>query len=248
KKRQKSKQVEAVVFDEIARSEFLTGFHKRKLAKKEESKKKALAREKQERLEARREQRRMLADQAAQNAAKVEEAFGGFVQSFGLEQEAEYSDEEQLATVTIVEDFDPSTLIHGTSERKEPSLEPSLAPSPPPRKVSQKGAMEFDSKRKSTWARRKGRTSGWKGGEEESWREETKVKRKRWFHSCSAAVDSLCVAMLRARSLIKFEMNQCLALGGGRRMVVLSLCFNSTRDITAAFYLPLNQFQSPAGL
>jgi len=80
--------------------EFLTGFHKRKLAKKEESKKRAQAREKEERLEARREvhtsflrlrfspptpniaiqQRRMLAEQAAENAAKVEEAYGGFVQ------------------------------------------------------------------------------------------------------------------------------------------------------------------------
>jgi hypothetical protein len=35
--------------------EFLTGFHKRKLAKKEEGKKRAQAREKEERLEARRE-------------------------------------------------------------------------------------------------------------------------------------------------------------------------------------------------
>jgi hypothetical protein len=40
--------------------EFLTGFHKRKLAKKEEGKKKAQAREKQERLEARREVRMFL--------------------------------------------------------------------------------------------------------------------------------------------------------------------------------------------
>ena len=37
--------------------EFLTGFHKRKLAKKEESKKRAQAREKEERLEVRREVR-----------------------------------------------------------------------------------------------------------------------------------------------------------------------------------------------
>jgi ribosomal RNA-processing protein 17 len=35
--------------------EFLTGFHKRKVAKKEEAKKKAKLREKQERLETRRE-------------------------------------------------------------------------------------------------------------------------------------------------------------------------------------------------
>ena len=102
----------------------------------------------------------MLAEQAAQNAAKVEEAYGGFVQrasrsnlplpllffSFhGLRQahmgrvkttftdvesdqeswtgiaspsssvpadQHEYSDEEQLATVTVVEDFDPSMLLY----------------------------------------------------------------------------------------------------------------------------------------
>jgi hypothetical protein len=75
KKRTKLGQANAVVFDEDARRcvhiqhpfhyivrcmilqsrEFLTGFHKRKLAKKEESKKRAQAREKEERLEARRE-------------------------------------------------------------------------------------------------------------------------------------------------------------------------------------------------
>ena len=75
KKRQKLGQASAVVFDEDARRcafitgpfhylagcmtryprEFLTGFHKRKLAKKEEGKKRAQAREKEERLEARRE-------------------------------------------------------------------------------------------------------------------------------------------------------------------------------------------------
>jgi len=113
--------------------EFLTGFHKRKVAKKEESKKKAQARQKEERLEARQEHRRMLAEQAAQNAARVEEAYGGVAQRVesdeewtgiasspsssgaGLdpEHEYEYSDEEQLATVTVVEDFDPSALLHG---------------------------------------------------------------------------------------------------------------------------------------
>lgn len=147
KKKQKREQVQAVVFDEDARREFLTGFHKRNLAKKEVRKEKALAREKQEHLEARREQRRILAEQAVQNAAKVEEAYGGFVQDAesddeewngiasapsndaGLEQETAYSDEEQLATVTIVEDFDPSTLIHGPAP-SEPQAE--SPPSPPP--------------------------------------------------------------------------------------------------------------------
>jgi ribosomal RNA-processing protein 17 len=94
----------------------------------------------------------VLAEQAAQNAAEVEEAYGGsFAQrasnsslfpftrpSFIIsslhgsvdvvesdqewtgiavpEREREYSDEEQLATVTVVEDFDPSSiLLHGAT-------------------------------------------------------------------------------------------------------------------------------------
>ncbi|KAN0129197.1 Nucleolar protein 12 (25kDa) domain containing protein [Lactarius tabidus] len=152
KKKQKREQVPAVVFDEDARREFLTGFHKRKVAKREESKKRAIEREKQEHLEARREQRRILAEQAAENAARVEEAYGGLAQNTesddedwrgiasapsndaGLEQEAAYSDEEQLATVTIVEDFDPSTLIHGPA-----SSEPQAESPPSPRRVSQNG-------------------------------------------------------------------------------------------------------------
>ncbi|KAF8265807.1 nucleolar protein 12-domain-containing protein [Lactarius quietus] len=169
KKKQKREQVPAIVFDDDARREFLTGFHKRKLAKKEESKKRALAREKQQHLEARREQRRVLAEQATQNAARVEEAYGGFVQDAesddgewrgigsapsndaGLEQEAAYSDEEQLATVTIVEDFDPSTLIHGPASAEQHAESP---PSPP-RRVSQDGGerargVEGTSKRKHT--------------------------------------------------------------------------------------------------
>lgn len=79
KKRTKLGKASAVVFDEDARRcvhmapfrysvrcmtlqsrEFLTGFHKRKLAKKEEGKKRAQAREKEERLNARREVRRAL--------------------------------------------------------------------------------------------------------------------------------------------------------------------------------------------
>jgi ribosomal RNA-processing protein 17 len=171
KKKQKREQIPAIAFDEDARREFLTGFHKRKLAKKEEGKKKALAREKQEHLEARREKRRILAEQAVQNAAKVEEAYGGFVQDVGsddeewngiasndaagLEQEREYSDEEQLATVTIVEDFDPSTLIHGPAP-PEPQAEPPSLPPPPPRRGGERVRdVEGRSKRKNATTTKK---------------------------------------------------------------------------------------------
>ncbi|KZT68239.1 hypothetical protein DAEQUDRAFT_745750 [Daedalea quercina L-15889] len=131
KRRAKKEQIKEIIFDDTARREFLTGFHKRKLQKKEAAKKKAVEREKQERLEARREKRRMLAERAAQNAAETERAYGGAVSDDGeaseeewdgisnidkgkdKQKEEEYEYEEQVATVTVVEDFDPDELIHG---------------------------------------------------------------------------------------------------------------------------------------
>lgn len=126
KKRAKREQIKEVVFDDDARREFLTGFHKRKLAKKEAAKKKAVEREKQQRREQRLEQRRALAEQAVSNAREVEKAYGGVVDEedsaddfTGIhsgdsdnEREEEYAGAELTAHVTIVEEFDPSD-IHG---------------------------------------------------------------------------------------------------------------------------------------
>ncbi|KAH9851457.1 nucleolar protein 12-domain-containing protein [Lenzites betulinus] len=153
KKKAKREQIKEVLFDDSARREFLTGFHKRKLQKKEDAKSKAIEREKQERLEARREHRRMLAQQAAKNNEEVERAYGGLVGAdsdwdgvgsskkaskgkgkFSEEQE-EFEDEEQLATVTVIEDFDPDTLIHGekpvpeSAETADGASEPSATSS-----------------------------------------------------------------------------------------------------------------------
>ncbi|OAX42289.1 hypothetical protein K503DRAFT_683722 [Rhizopogon vinicolor AM-OR11-026] len=149
KKRDKRNQIKEIVFDEDARREFLTGFHKRKVAKKEEAKKKAKLREKLERLETRREHRRALAERAAQNAAEVEKAYGAIIdhgcladddEDEGLgfsgddmnqEVKGEYEGDEQLATVTVVEDFDPAALLHGppmaVSTHPDRSDTPSLA-------------------------------------------------------------------------------------------------------------------------
>ena len=184
--------------------EFLTGFHKRKLAKKEESKKKAIARQKQEHLEARREVcvvslnpsfhlslllsqfRRFVLTSATVatsyprgtgcpergksrrgvrwfrakcvlysfglfsvyppsgsrahtharlDAESGDEEWDGIVPSddAGREHETAYSDEEQFATVTVMEDFDPSTLLHGPT-----SSESQVERPPPSRRVSQK--------------------------------------------------------------------------------------------------------------
>ena len=129
----------------------------------------------------------MLAEQASQNAAKVEEAYGGLAQrasnsslpptlllffprdrqliwvvkktttdvesdeeswtgiastaaDLEREREHEYSDEEQLATVTVVEDFDPSApLYHAAADDAEPPAEQRPLPSQPPPSHSSRG-------------------------------------------------------------------------------------------------------------
>ncbi|KAL0072439.1 hypothetical protein AAF712_000202 [Marasmius tenuissimus] len=147
KKRAKRNQVKEVLFDEDARREFLTGFHKRKVAKAEAARKKAAEREKQERLETRREQRRMLKEQAAENAAQVEQAYGAILpdetewtgisgtrsdseREGHVEQEQEYADEEVLATVAVVEDFDPDALLHGPVPSDSQTRSPASPPHP----------------------------------------------------------------------------------------------------------------------
>ncbi|KAG8932660.1 hypothetical protein FRC02_000763, partial [Tulasnella sp. 418] len=120
KKRQKQNQIQEVVFDEVARREFLTGFRKRNLEKKEAAKKKAEQREKEERLQERKERRRELAERAKANQEEVEKAYGGASSIKGAEAlhdpdakgkakeevEVEYENEDQVATVTVVEDLD----------------------------------------------------------------------------------------------------------------------------------------------
>ncbi|PPQ63470.1 hypothetical protein CVT24_005127 [Panaeolus cyanescens] len=163
KKKAKRDQVKEVLFDDEARREFLTGFHKRKLAKAEAARNKAKEREKQERLQLRREQRQMLREKAIQNAAQVESAYGAIIgdddddeewsgidnsQSVNRQHDEEYENEETLATVTIVEDFDPDTIIHGppksenTSEVALPRPQSTIGPSP------KKGPIESAKKKK----------------------------------------------------------------------------------------------------
>jgi ribosomal RNA-processing protein 17 len=196
--------------------EFLTGFHKRKLAKKEESKKKAQAREKEERLETRQEvcascsllrflsswaditrlrfsigecsqsrpprtpqesKRRTVASRnvrvrfpslsfvrflpklthGGQGVESADGEWTGIASSpspgAGLdhpEHEYEYSDEEQLATVTVVEDFDPSAFLHGepsssVSEDEQRPKEEERPPLPRARaKVATRGHSSAD--------------------------------------------------------------------------------------------------------
>ncbi|KAF7315562.1 hypothetical protein MIND_00071500 [Mycena indigotica] len=127
KKRAKKSQINEIIFDEDARREFLTGFHKRKVAKADAARKKAAERERQERLETRREQRRELRERALENAAQVEKAYGAADDSEDDEWEGiskkieeEYEDQQMFATV-VVEDFDPDTFVHGSTEPRSSS-------------------------------------------------------------------------------------------------------------------------------
>ncbi|KAJ6625527.1 nucleolar protein 12-domain-containing protein [Mycena sp. CBHHK59/15] len=148
KKNAKRTQIKEILFDDDARSEFLTGFHKRKLAKADAARKKAVEREKQERLEMRREQRRTLRERAIENAAQVEKAYGAVDvdeddaqwtgisgsdgKDKGKQMEEEYEDEDMLATVTVVEDFDPDSFIHGPRLKTTPAQSASSVPLPLP--------------------------------------------------------------------------------------------------------------------
>ncbi|CAE6498328.1 unnamed protein product [Rhizoctonia solani] len=121
KKRARQGQVKEIVFDEEARRDYLTGFRKRNTERKKAAKAKAVAKEKQEHLEERRQMRKELKERAQTNFEAVEKAYGGAALDFvGIapasksdEHEEEYSDEEQLATVAVIEDFDPATDMLG---------------------------------------------------------------------------------------------------------------------------------------
>ena len=72
----------------------------------------------------------MLAERAAENAAQVEAAYGGKpvdeadTQGPDSEEDTiqeEYENEEQVATVTVVEDFDIDTLIHAEPPSEYPN-------------------------------------------------------------------------------------------------------------------------------
>ncbi|THH32306.1 hypothetical protein EUX98_g1877 [Antrodiella citrinella] len=158
KKRARKEQIKEIVFNEDDRRDFLTGFHKRKLQKKEDAKKKAQDRDKQERLDVRREKRQLLAERAVENAEQVERAYRKVIAGEESDEDEEdtvftstkgtpivadeaYEDEEQLAIVTVIEDFDPDTLIHGPSKSRpdESAQSPPAAPvsHEKPRKLGQ---------------------------------------------------------------------------------------------------------------
>ncbi|CAG8651079.1 21498_t:CDS:2 [Dentiscutata erythropus] len=76
KRKRKNNQIPEIVFDETARREYLTGFHKRKLERQAKAKKIALEREKKEKAEIKKaeSQRRQIEEKLAATQAIIDKA------------------------------------------------------------------------------------------------------------------------------------------------------------------------------
>ncbi|KAK5173488.1 uncharacterized protein LTR77_002169 [Saxophila tyrrhenica] len=70
-KRRKTAKVESLTFDPAARQEYLTGFHKRKLQRKENARELAVKREKEERVRERRQLREQRKEDLEKHVAQV---------------------------------------------------------------------------------------------------------------------------------------------------------------------------------
>ncbi|GAD94064.1 hypothetical protein CIMG_07562 [Paecilomyces variotii No. 5] len=125
KKRKLAAAVEEVTFDDAARHEFLTGFHKRKLQRAKHAQELAEKRAREER----REQRKMLREernaefqriveengkalrkfrggsdsQSEEESDSNDEEWEGFEEPPAVDYEAEYIDEDKYTTVTVEE-------------------------------------------------------------------------------------------------------------------------------------------------
>ncbi|KAG2211467.1 hypothetical protein INT46_000291 [Mucor plumbeus] len=127
KRKAKKETVESVDFDDASRTEFLTGFHKRKVERKNKTREKYALLAKEEKLRNRkeaREQRQRLADKNVQEmAAMLRTSLGGNIEDSDKFESEEEDDEEKeekkkepkvqefktkstLTTVTVIEDLD----------------------------------------------------------------------------------------------------------------------------------------------
>ncbi|WWD16102.1 hypothetical protein CI109_100527 [Kwoniella shandongensis] len=169
-KKARREQVEEIKFDDEARREWLTGFSKRKKAKVEEKRARAKERDHQAHLQDRRQARQDLRQRAAENVKSIRKAMGledyadannedddeddddedegaeAGPSTRGEIEEAEFSDEDQLATVTIMENFDPSSTTHiykarQSSTTPEPQQEEKPKPKPTVNAKSMIGAL-----------------------------------------------------------------------------------------------------------
>ncbi|KAK4683419.1 ribosomal RNA-processing protein 17, partial [Tremellales sp. Uapishka_1] len=159
-------QVEDIKFDDEARREWLTGFSKRKKEKHDNKKKNAKERDRLAHLEERRKARNELKERAAQNVRDVRRAMG--LEDVEVEAgpstqpedlEAEYSDTDHQATVTITENFDPASVTQafardsdsepeGEEEESSSKPKPMLQALPPSSRKVQKQLLRDKEKTK----------------------------------------------------------------------------------------------------
>ncbi|OCL13339.1 hypothetical protein AOQ84DRAFT_283363 [Glonium stellatum] len=128
-KRRKISAVEEITFDPAAREEFLTGFHKRKLARAKHAQEEAAKKEREERVRQRRELRQQRKEDLERHVQEVnallrkangdlgeegedeedeaadgegpEEEWIGFEEPAEINREEEYIDEDKYTTVTV---------------------------------------------------------------------------------------------------------------------------------------------------
>ncbi|KAF9512274.1 hypothetical protein BS47DRAFT_1486374 [Hydnum rufescens UP504] len=111
RKTKRKDELKEIVFDDNARREFLTGFNKRNLLKKEAKIARAKEKQRTERLELRRQKRRELTERAIQNHEAVESSYRNADKedwgptSHPQDEQVAFEDEDHLATVTVVQDF-----------------------------------------------------------------------------------------------------------------------------------------------
>ncbi|CAG8515482.1 2052_t:CDS:2 [Funneliformis caledonium] len=178
KRKNRIEQVPEVVFDETARREFLTGFHKRKLERKAKAKEASLQLAKQERSKARKAARESVKEQVKQRLNKLQEIIN---QRNGIigQVDAKESDEDEpneevtnkditqesnvtqsefrsadlMTTVTIIEDFNISETFGNVS--KKPRIDEeimdhqTISPVPVPTKSSEPKSISVKKKSKN---------------------------------------------------------------------------------------------------
>ncbi|GAA5808296.1 hypothetical protein MFLAVUS_001686 [Mucor flavus] len=123
KRKVKKETVESVDFDPVSRTEFLTGFHKRKVERKNKTREKYALLAKEEKLLHRkeiREQRQALAEKNVAEMAALLRSVSGLPEKDTFEDEEEEEEVEEkkepviqefknkttLTTVTVIEDLD----------------------------------------------------------------------------------------------------------------------------------------------
>ncbi|CAG8698853.1 14813_t:CDS:2, partial [Racocetra persica] len=145
KRKRKNDQIPEIVFDETARREYLTGFHKRKLERQAKAKQTALEREKKEKAEAKKAAKEARMKQIEEKLAATQAMINKFLKFISkvpgcciqwsmtvsltfitypsLAQISEYKTPQILTTVTVIEDFNVSENTEFVNTSKKIKLD-----------------------------------------------------------------------------------------------------------------------------